>query len=121
LNSIYAVLAQASQPATAGGGGNSSFFTSPMFVPILLLGVFFLFMSRSNKKQRKQAEELRNNLKKGDRVQTIGGILGTVVESRDNEVLIKVDETNNTKIRFSRNAIHRVLTEGEDTAAADKK
>ena len=50
-------------------------------------------------------------LKRGDRVQTIGGILGTVVETRDGEVLLKVDEGNNTKIRFSRNAIHRVLEE----------
>ena len=35
------------------------------------------------------------------------------------EVLVKVDETNNTKIRFSRNAIHRVIV--EETAAAEKK
>jgi preprotein translocase subunit YajC len=44
-------------------------------------------------------------------VQTIGGIIGTVVESRENEVVLKVDETSNTKIKFSRNAIHRVLTD----------
>jgi preprotein translocase subunit YajC len=48
-------------------------------------------------------------LKKGDRIQTIGGVLGTVVEARDTEVLVKVDESSNTKIRFARSAIHRVL------------
>lgn len=95
------------------------FWASPMVLPLFLIAIFFIFMSRTKKKQEKQAEDLRNNLKRGDRVQTIGGILGTVVEARDNEVLVKVDETNNIKIRFSRNAIHRVIV--EDAAAADKK
>jgi preprotein translocase subunit YajC len=52
-----------------------------------------------------------SELKKGDRVQTIGGILGTVVEARDTEILVKVDESSNAKIRFSRSAIHRVIEE----------
>ena len=48
----------------------------------------------------------------------IGGILGTVVEARDTDVLLKVDESSNTKIRFSRNAIHRVVDEDK---TADSK
>jgi len=44
-------------------------------------------------------------------VQTIGGILGTVIEAREGDVLLKVDESSNTKIRFARSAIHRVLEE----------
>jgi preprotein translocase subunit YajC len=50
-------------------------------------------------------------MKRGDRVQTIGGILGKVVEAEPEKVLLKVDESSNTKIWFSRNAIHRVLTD----------
>jgi preprotein translocase subunit YajC len=95
------------------------FWASPMVLPLFLIAIFFIFMSRTKKKQEREAQDLRNNLKRGDRIQTIGGILGTVVEARDTEVLVKVDETNNTKIRFSRNAIHRVIV--EETAAADKK
>ena len=83
------------------------------------LAVLMIFSSRSKKAEQKKSQSMLENLKKGDKVQTIGGILGTVVEARENEVLIKVDETNNTKIRFSRNAIHRVIV--EDAAAADKK
>ena len=56
-------------------------------------------------------------LKKNDRVQTIGGVLGTVVDVRDNEVLVKVDETNNVKIRFNRTAIKEVL---QDAAVESK-
>ena len=112
MNSTFgAVLAQATQSTQPAGG----FFQNPLFVPAILVALLIIFMSRNSKKQRKQAEDLRNSMKKGDRVQTIGGILGTVVELRDTDVLIKVDETNNTKIRFSRNAIHRVVSE-EDTA-----
>ena len=50
------------------------------------------------------------------RVQTIGGIIGKVVEADDEDrILVKVDETSNTKIWFTRNAIHRVL--GEEKSA----
>jgi preprotein translocase subunit YajC len=139
----FALLAQATAPSAAGTAAPTTthtatmtaapgspttnavapkeppFFLRPEFLPIIAVVLFFVFMSRSKKKQEKKAQDLRNNLKRGDRVQTIGGILGTVVEARDTEVLVKVDETSNTKIRFSRNAIHRVIV--EETAAADKK
>ena len=57
------------------------------------------FSSRTKKKEQQKVKQLLDSLKKGDRIQTIGGIIGTVVEARENEVLVKVDETNNTKIR----------------------
>lgn len=98
-----------SQPTTAPVGGLSDFLKSPLFVPIILIGVFLIFSSRNRKNADRKVQDMLSNLKKGDRVQTIGGILGTVVEARDNEVVLKVDETNNTKMRFSRKAIHVVL------------
>jgi preprotein translocase subunit YajC len=93
------------------------FWGSPFFLPLILLAVFLFFSSKTKRKQQKQAQDMLSSIKKGDRVQTIGGILGTVVEARENEVLVKVDETNNTKIRFSRKAINRVV----DEDAPDKK
>ena len=55
---------------------------------------------------------MSNTLPRGaDRVQTIGGILGKVVEAEETKVLLKVDESSNTKIWFSRSAIDRVLEE----------
>jgi preprotein translocase subunit YajC len=78
--------------------------------PIILIVILFYFLFiRSKRTQDKQRQSMLDQLKKGDRVQTIGGILGTVIEARENEVLLKVDESSNTKIRFSRSAIHRVL------------
>ena len=44
---------------------------------------------------------------------TAGGIIGTLVDVRDAEVVLKVDESSNTKIKFTRDAIKRVVTEDE--------
>jgi preprotein translocase subunit YajC len=84
------------------------------FIPLLLgILILYVFVFRSKRTQDKKRQEMLTLLKKGERVQTIGGILGTVIEVRDNEVLLKVDESSNTKIRFARSAIHRVLEEAE--------
>jgi preprotein translocase subunit YajC len=86
-------------------------FQSPMIPLLLGIMVLYIFMFRSKGKERKQRELMLAQLKRGDRVQTIGGILGTVVEARDVDVLLKVDESSNTKIRFARSAINRVIVE----------
>ena len=81
-------------------------------VLVAILVMVFIFMSsNSRRKQERQKQDLINKIKRGDRVQTIGGILGKVVEADDSKVLLKVDESSNTKIWFSRSAIHRVLAE----------
>ncbi len=85
------------------------------FIPIILIIlVFYLFLWRGKRGDEKKRTDMLSQLKRGDRVQTIGGIIGNVVEVRDSEVLVKVDETSNTKMRFTRSAIHRVL--GEEKA-----
>ena len=101
------ILAQTPPPTTQSG---PPAWTN--FVPIILIVVvFYLFMWRSKRGEEKKRTDMISQLKRGDRVQTIGGIIGNVVEVRDSEVLLKVDETSNTKIRFTRSAIHRVLEE----------
>lgn len=82
-----------------------------MFLMLMLLAVLWFFMLGGKRKEEKTRQNMLNQLKKGDRIQTIGGVLGTVVEARENEVVVKVDETTNTKMRFTRSAIHRVLEE----------
>ncbi len=94
-------------------------------LPVILLVTFlfmYLFMIRPQSRQRSQKEQMLRNLKKNDKVVTIGGILGTVtnVQADSNEVTIKVDDSNNTKIRILRSAIHEVLRDGgeDDKPAA---
>jgi preprotein translocase subunit YajC len=119
------VLAQATtnpttSPAAAATQATTPppWWASPFVLPMVLLALFLFLSSRSKKTQERKQQDMLSAIKRGDKVQTIGGILGTVVEARDNEVLVKVDETNNTKIRFSRKAIHRVLEDESASAAA---
>lgn len=88
---------------------------SSLFEPLglfLVIGVLFYFlMIRPDRKKKADMMEMLQQLKKNDRVVTIGGIYGTVVAtSKDTEeVTIKIDENTNTKLRLQRSAIARVL------------
>ena len=104
-------------PATAPSGGGGSFFTSQMFPFILIAVIFMVFMTTSKRKQTNARQAMLTAIKRGDRVYTTSGIIGTVVEVREGEFVLKVDETNNTKIKFLRDAILRVINEEEKTEA----
>ena len=110
MKAWFSLLAQATQPS--GASGMEVLLRN--FVPLfLIIGVFWWWMSRSRRRDRQRFEDMLKSLKRNDRVQTIGGIFGTVVEARGDEVILKVDETNNVKMRFSRSAIKEVLREPE--------
>jgi preprotein translocase subunit YajC len=72
-----------------------------------------LMMSKNKAPADKSQTELLKNLKRGDRIQTIGGVLGTVNDVRDNEIVVKVDENANIKIRFAKDAIRKVMSDEE--------
>ena len=109
---LLSILSAATAPATTQAAktpGLVEFFQSPMFVLMICILIFYVFMMKSKKNQDKTRKSMLEQLKRGDRIQTIGGILGTVIEAKEDEVLVKVDESSNTKIRFARSAIHRVI------------
>jgi len=101
----------ASQPAAPGPAD----FMRSYGLLVLMLVVLWVFLLRSGRGKNKKQEQMISTLKKGDEIQTVGGVLGKVVEVRDDRIQIKVDESANTKIWFSRSAIHRVLS-GDTTA-----
>ncbi|MFA5293699.1 MAG: preprotein translocase subunit YajC [Phycisphaerae bacterium] len=76
---------------------------------VLIFGVMYFLMFRGPKKQRQQQEQMVRSLKKNDRVQTVGGIFGTVLEVSDTEITLKIDESNNTKIKILPSAIGKVI------------
>jgi preprotein translocase subunit YajC len=119
LTPLLHLLAQATQgTAPAATNAPPSILQGPL-VPLLLgVAVLYFFVFRSKRSQDKQRTDLLANLKPGQRVQTIGGILGTITQVNDKEVTLKVDETNNVKMKFARNAIHRVQ---DDDAKTDSK
>lgn len=76
------------------------------FMPLVLIFVImYLFLFRGPRKKRNEHKKMVQTLQKNDKIRTIGGIIGTVVEVRDDEIILKVDESNNTKIRIAPSAI----------------
>ena len=98
-------------------------FHSPMVPLMIMLGVVWVVLViLPKRKQDKSRQNMLKDMKRGDEVQTIGGVLGKVVEAREDRVLLKVDESSNTKIWFSRTAIARVNAEdAKDAKAAAAK
>ena len=85
-----------------------------MLIPIVLMFVvLYFFVLRGPRKKQQQHKQMLDNLKKNDRIRTIGGILGTVVDDRDDEVVIKIDEGTNAKMRIIRSAIGEVYAENK--------
>ena len=90
-----------------------------MLMPIVMIGVlFYVLMVLPEKKKRNEIGRMQEGLKKNDRVVTIGGILGVVVNapSGSDKVTIRVDETNNTRIDVLRSSISRVLSDEKQEA-----
>ena len=73
--------------AAAAGGGMSM-----IIMLVLMIAVFYFFMIRPENKRKKKAQEMRDNLAVGDTITTIGGIIGKVVNVKDNAIVIETSE-----------------------------
>lgn len=89
-------------PAAGNPGATGSSWTMWLML-ILIFVVMWFFMIRPQRKQQKELQKFRDGLQKGDKIVTIGGIYGTVVEVKDKTLLIEVD--NNVKIRVDKNSV----------------
>lgn len=102
-------------PAARPGG------IEPLFLMVMLLVLgMIVFSMMGQKRDRKKREAMISAIKKHDRVQTIGGVIGSVVEIKPDYVVLKVDESSNTRITFSRTAIASVLTASPEPVGAGK-
>jgi len=112
-------------PQGSGGGGGaqgSPFGGTFMLILFALLLFMIITTAMGGRKQKKQRQEMLGSLNKHDKVQTIGGVIGTIVEIKDGELVLQVDERSETRIRFSRSAIQQVLRQGkagEEAAPAE--
>jgi len=113
MNILLTILAQeGSKPSGSG---------APMWIGILLMiAVFYFILFRGKPGGRKQRQQMLANMKKNDRVMTIGGILGTVVSVKDKEVVVKVDETTNAKMTFIKDAIRTVVQDDTELSVEAK-
>ena len=99
------VLLQGGQPAAQGGLQQYSF----LIMMLLIMVVMYFFMIRPQQKKQKEIAKFRDNLKKGDKVVTVGGIYGIVSEVKDNHLLLEID--NGVKIKVDKTCVVNDITD----------
>jgi preprotein translocase subunit YajC len=93
---------------------------NPLIVMVFgMLIIMWLFSSRNRRKQESQRRKMLAELKKGDKITTIGGVVGTVVEVREDEVTIKVDDS--TRMKFARWAVRGVGDDAKTESPDERK
>ena len=102
-------LYAASQPGQGGGGITA-------FLPfILIMFIIYFLMIRPQTKRQKEKDTMRGDLKKGDKIITMGGIYGTVqgFKEKGRQAVIKID--NNTNITINKTAVAGLAEKIKDT------
>ena len=95
-------------PAAAGMG-------STVFMLVMMIAIMYFVMIRPENKRKKETEEMRSAVKKGDKVVTIGGIVGIVVDVKDNKFVMETG-ADQVRIEFEKWALS-----SNETAAEAKK
>ena len=101
--------------ATAATGMGST-----VFMLVAMLAIMYFIMIRPENKRKKEAEQMRAALKKGDKIVTIGGITGTVVDVKDNKFVIE-SGADQVRIEFEKWALSSNETAAEAKKADAKK
>lgn len=110
-------------PVTPGGGGQtqrppSLFSGNFMFWALLLMMVFLIFTTvSSSRREKKRMAEMLGSIKRGDKVQMTGGLIGTVDQVKDDEVVIRIDEVTGAKAHFAKTAVQHVIRSGKGSKA----
>lgn len=124
MNKLFGIsTAIAEDVAAAGATGTEEMSGAATVVsligsllPMILIFVIFYFMLiRPQRKKDKQVKEMLNNLKKGDRICTIGGIYGTIMDIKDDTLTISVGRDNLSMViaRFAVRSVEDVTIENE--------
>ena len=87
---------------------------------VVMFAALYFFMIRPENKRKKQAEEMRSSLKKGDWITTIGGVYGRVVTITDRTVVIETSE-DRVRMELTKWAVSQVGVQTGDMPAAEKK
>ena len=103
------------ETATATGG-----LVGMLPMLLIMVAVFYFMIIRPENKRKKEAEQMRSTLKKGDKVVTIGGITGTVVDVKDNKFVLETG-ADQVRIEFEKWALSSNETAAEAKKAEAKK
>ena len=86
-------LAYARGPSPLAGGSGPGALLIQMAPIVLVLGIFFFLVIRPQQRERQKREHMLSSLKKGDRVITSGGLIGTIVNLGDQTVVLKIADS----------------------------
>jgi preprotein translocase subunit YajC len=106
INNMLQSLSIVAQPGQGQGGAQANPLLA-MLPFLLMFVVFYFLLIKPQKKRQKEHQTMVEALKKGDKVVTTGGILGTVSGVKDKTVILKVGE-GETKIEFLKSAVSLV-------------
>ena len=93
---------------------------STILMLVVMLGIFYFMLIRPENKRKKEAEQMRNSLKTGDKITTIGGIMGTVVSIKDDKFVIETS-ADQVRIEFAKWALSTNETAAERAKEEAKK
>ena len=93
---------------------------SPLVMMVLMIAIFYFMLIRPENKRKKEAEQMRSAVKKGDKIVTIGGITGTVVDVKENKIVLETG-ADQVRIEFEKWAISSNETAAEAAKAEAKK
>lgn len=91
-----------------------------MIMIVLMFAVLYFFMIRPENKRKKQAQAMRDGLKKGDVITSIGGIVGKIVMVNPNTIVIETSE-DRVRMELTKWAVSQVGVQNNDQAEAAKK
>ena len=103
-----------STAAPAGG------MTSSIIMIVAMLAVFYFMLIRPENKRKKEAEQMRSSVKTGDKITTIGGVVGVVVNVKDDKIVLETG-ADQVRIEFAKWAISTNETAAENAKAEAKK
>ena len=92
---------------------------SMIIMMVVMIGVFYFFLIRPENKKKKAMNEMRNSLKVGDNITTIGGVVGDIVHVKDDNIVIEVG-ADKVRLEFTKWAISTNNT-AEKAAAKEKE
>ena len=93
---------------------------SPIIMMVLMIAVFYFMLIRPENKRKKEAEQMRSSVKKGDKITTIGGIVGTVVDVKENNIVIETS-ADQVRIELAKWAMSTNETAAENAKAEAQK
>ena len=93
---------------------------STVVMMVAMLGIFYFMLIRPENKRKKEAEQMRSSVRKGDKITTIGGVVGTVVDVKENNVVVETS-ADQVRIEFAKWAISSNETAAENAKAEAKK